>query len=284
MACRPTSRYEGAQYVCEGDYSVEDDAVFINALSAAMPECDSKVRSVTLDDLKTYDRPSCYVYCAQRSCDAATSYMKENKDDLAKLCSSVSYIHGGALEMDQSSLADGKACHAKIADHNMRGGLRDGCLTCDTKDKVNVKMTIQGEEISGTYYQTKPEIPDWYRRSGIVGSLPTQFSCDERYKAPVPHHNGGDKVSLDISGTGLPKDAVLAYWAAEASDEVMSAENAYGAFRNSGIVQCEESICRFHIHQPGRYTEDGKVFKSHIHVTEWEGDRWNLNAKTIDIE
>ncbi|OUU53268.1 MAG: hypothetical protein CBC12_02835 [Candidatus Puniceispirillum sp. TMED52] len=287
MSCRSTSEYEGAQFVCDTDANLDPNGVFLNALTEGMPECDRKERAVTLDDLKEFEEPpKCYVYCAQRSCTAAQKYMEKHAEELGELCDTVSYIHGGALEMDHKDLVDGPVCHKKIIDHNMEQGLQDGCLTCKGDDRVKLKMSMNGDPVDATYLRTSGEIPDWFRRSGIVGTLPTQFSCDERYKAmPTPHDNGGSKrVKVDISNTDLPEDALIAYWAANPSEDVHVAEDAYGTFQNSGIVQCKESICEFPIDHPGRYTSEGKVFKSHIHLTEWKGDRWNLDAKTIDIE
>ena len=280
-----TDEYRGAQSVCERVPDIDDGGVFLNALSESMPECDRKEGAETLDSLKGFETlPKCYVYCAQRSCDAATKYMERHEDDLNTLCSSVSYLHGGALEMDRDRLVDGKVCHKKIVDHNMQDGLQEGCLTCEDKDKVDIEMSIDQVPVKATYLRTSGEIPDWYRRSGIVGSLPTQFSCDDRYKKPLPHDGGGSaSVTVNIAPTGLPKDALIAYWAAEPSDEVRVAEEAYGTFKNSGIVQCQDFVCEFPIDVPGIYTSEGKVYKSHIHLTEWQVDRWNLNAKTIDI-
>ena len=121
----------------------------------------------------------------------------------------------------------------------------------------------------------------------------TQFSCDERYQrasTDVPHTNGGaSSVVLDISKTDLPADALVAYWVAEAppdddGGDVTGAANAYGEFGNSGIVQCADSLCAFTMDRPGRYTAEGKALGRHMHVTEWLGDRWNLDANTISLE
>ena len=290
MSCTPTSEYVGANFVCNADKNLDPNGVFLNALSESMPECDRKERAVSLDDLADHsareERPNCYVYCAQRSCTAAQVYMQAHKADLETHCATVSYLHGGALEMDRSELADGDACHQKIIEHNMRDGLQDGCLTCEKDDRVKLKMSIDGKPVDATYLRTSGEIPDWYRRSGIVGALPTQFSCDERYKSPLELHEnaGSTTVEMDISGTDLKHDAVIAYWAARPSEDVYTAESAYGAFENSGIVQCKDSVCKFALDLPGRYTSEGRVFKRHIHLAEWQGEQWNLNAKTVDIE
>jgi hypothetical protein len=289
MSCRPTADIVGAQYICDRNPTREDEGgVYLNVLGESMPECDRRDGSITLDGLRKLDTPPshCYIYCAQRSCDTAKNYMREHEQELDSLCSSVRYIHGGALEMNREDLVDGDTCHRKIVDHNMKeGGLRDGCLTCGEGDKVGIDVTIDGTPVDATYLKTSEKIPDWYRRAGIVGALPTQFSCDTRYKVPVPHHNGGSNtVEMNISKTGLPADSLLAYWASRSSDRVEVAEKAYAGFENSGIVQCDNSICRFRIDTPGRYTSEGKVYKSHIHLAEWEGDRWNLVAKTVNIE
>lgn len=284
MPCQRTDEHAGAGFVCHG--SMQPGRVFINALAEA-PECTRREDASRLADLSGAEpRPVCYVYCAQRTCDAAQKFMASNADELASKCAAVAYLPGGALEMDPASLIDGQRCHAKIAEHNLKSGLQPGCLTCDAETLAKVGMKIDEETVMATYMPTSDAAPDWYRRAGIVGSLPTQFSCDSRYKGerPTPHANGDSTVSLDISSTDLPKDALLAYWAAKPSTDIVSAERAYGEFTNSGIVQCADSVCDFAISRPARYTADGKVFKRHIHVTEWLGDRWNLKAKTIDIE
>ena len=287
MNCRATS-VRGAEFVCDGIVKDEQGTVFLNALSENMPECDRKRSMSTLDRLDSFKTPPhCRVYCAQRSCDAAKTFLKEHDDALSKKCASVTYLPGGALEMDQHDLVDGVACHRNIVAHNIEDkGLQEGCLTCSGEKRTSIDMTIDGTVVDATYLKTNDEIPEWYRRSGIVGNLPTQFSCDKRYKGtPVVHdHKGSSKVKMDISKTDLPGNSILAYWGAKPSKTVRVAEQAYGTFNNSGIVQCKDSVCEFPIDPPSRYTEEGKVYKSHIHVTEWLGDRWNLNAKTIDIE
>lgn len=287
MSCRASNKYEGADFVCDNALSLGKDGVFINTLHDSMPECDHATRSVTLDELSSKDPVDCYVYCAQRTCDASTNFMKKNKEELSQKCRTVSYVPGGALEMDPASLKDGSLCRANTIRSNLSKGLQDGCLTCKGDERVKVDMTINDVKVNATYLKTSGEVPDWYQRAGISGTLPTQFYTDCRYKtkAPVPHDNGGDMtVKVDISKTNLPKNAVLAYWGAKPSTNVPVAERAYGSFHNSGIVKCEDSVCEFLMQYPGRYTSEGKVFKSHFHVTEWLGDRWNMEAKTIDIE
>ena len=287
MDCRPTDQYEGAQRVCEQASAARPDGVFLNALAESMPECDRNERMTTLEHLEdAASPPDCYVYCAQRSCGAAATFMRAHADELSRKCASVSYLHGGALEMERADLVDGEACHRNVVAHNLSEGLQDGCLTCEAGDRVPLRATIDDVPVDATYLQTRGEIPDWYRRSGIVGALPTQFSCDPRYRSvPVPHHHeGSSRVKVNLSSTPISPNATVAYWAADASDEVLPAERAYGAFKNSGIVQCEKAVCEFRLDRPGRYTSEGKVFKSHLHLTEWMGDRWSLRAKTIDIE
>ena len=99
MSCTPTSEYVGANFVCNADKNLDPNGVFLNALSESMPECDRRERAVSLDDLADHsaraERPNCYVYCAQRSCNAAQVYMQKHKDDLEAHCATVSYLHGG---------------------------------------------------------------------------------------------------------------------------------------------------------------------------------------------
>lgn len=288
MSCRPTNKYDGADAVCSSDVKLGPKEVWINALEDAMPECTRRDGAARLEELVTDDpRAVCYVYCAQRSCDAAKDYLKAHSGELKRKCTSVAYVPGGALEMPSAALVDGETCRAKIVAHNLKAGLQDGCLTCQADQKVPIAVRVDDQPVKATYMPTSATVPDWYHRSGIVGSLPTQFSCDPKYRGdtPTPHQRGGaSRVLLDISKTGLPADALLAYWAARPSADVAVAEDAYGDFGNSGIVQCEDHKCAFSMDPPGRYTSEGKVFKSHLHVTEWLGDRWNLRAKTIDLE
>jgi hypothetical protein len=238
-----------------------------------------------LDDGTTADL--CYVYCAQRSCGKAKAFMAENADALREQCGTVAYLHGGALEMDPADLVGGEACHDGIVEHNQGKGVRPGCLTCTGSEVARVPMRFGGEDVEATLFETD-EVPEWYRRTGVVGALPNHFACDARYKdRPTPHGpSGADaaRVTIDISQTSLPPDALLAYWAAQPSERVVTAERAYGDFLNSGIVQCRESLCDFALRRPGRYTADGEVFKAHVHLTEWQRGRWSLDAKTLDIE
>lgn len=288
MSCRQSDKYDGADVVCPSDVKIGPKEVWINALEDAMPECTRREGASRLQNLDAANpRSVCYVYCAQRSCGAATEFLSKHSDELKRKCASVAYVPGGALEMDSAVLVDGDACHANIVAHNMKEGLQDGCLTCQGDQKVPIPVRLNNKAVKATYMPTSATVPDWYHRSGIVGSLPTQFSCDPKYRGqnPTPHqHGGSSSVLLDISKTGLPSDTLLAYWAAQSSTDIVVAEKAYGSFNNSGIVQCQHHKCAFSMNTPGQYTAEGKVFKRHIHVTEWLGDRWNLRAKTIDFE
>lgn len=259
--------------------------IFLNALSDKLPECDRKEGMSTLSELTHADM--CYVYCAQRSCGAATAYMQENEAELREKCSMITYLHNGALGMERDHLVDGATCHRKITDANLEKGVRSTCLTCDENDGgATLPMTVDGAPVPARLVSTRGEIPDWYRRSGILSSLPTQFSCDDRYRAPPTPHEREDatmQVEVDIGGTDLPSDAVIAYWAAHESDEVYEAAQAYGTFDNSGIARCRQSKCRFALDHPGMYTANGVVYKPHIHFTEWVDGSWNTTAKTIEF-
>lgn len=259
--------------------------VFLNALSEQLPECDRKEKMSTLSELMSADM--CYVYCAQRSCGAATEYMKTNETELREKCSMITYLHNGALGMEKGELVDGTVCHKKITDANLNKGVQSTCLTCDAKDSgTELPMTVNGDAVAARLVTTRGEIPEWYKRTGIVSSLPTQFSCDDRYKFPPVPHESGDatmQVEVDIAGTGLPSDSVIAYWAAHESDEIHEAAHAYGKFDNSGIARCRESKCRFAVDNPGMYTANGFVYKPHIHFTEWVDGGWNTTAKTIEF-
>lgn len=276
-----------------------DDVAFLNVLSESMPECDRKDASSMMnwkeEDTK---KDVCYVYCAQKTCHAAKNFMDAHGKELQQRCETVVYLPEGALGMDPSDLVDGKLCHANIAKHNLSKGVQAGCLTCDEAEGsdpngTSVDVTVDDTPVEATYFETKRQVPEWFQRSGIVGFLPPPFSCDPRYKkTPIPHApsslSSTAKVRMDISKTGLPRDALLGYWAADGGNkdegDILVAEKAYGSFENSGIVQCVDAMCEFDLVPPRRYTTEGKVFKSHFHFTEWLGDRWNLDAKTVDVE
>ena len=283
MSCKRSDSYKGADFVCKKDVDFYD-GVYINALNG-MGECDRKNSMSSLEGLSSFSSPpKCYVYCAQRTCGAAESFMKKNSQALSEGCSSVYYVKGGALEMREEDLVDGKVCHSKIIDHNMKGGVKRGCLTCEEGEGVSIPLTVDGEEVEATYFETKEGVPDWYERNGIDGSLPPHFFNDERYVSPLEHGEGKNRIRMNVRRTGIKKDAKLAYWASNPSDKVEVAENAYGNFENRGIVFCKGYDCDFDLNVPSRYTSEGKVFKKHIHVTDWNGKKWNEKAKTIDIE
>ena len=107
--------------------------------------------------------------------------MQKHKDDLRHTCDGFLFTRRGPGNGSQRS-GDGDVCHQKIVEHNMKNGLQDGCLTCEKDDRVKLKMSIDVEPVDATYLQTTAK-SNWYRRSGIVGALPTQFSCDESYKS-----------------------------------------------------------------------------------------------------
>lgn len=259
-------------------------SVFLNALSDSLPECDRTEGMSTLADRSRADM--CYVYCAQRSCGAATAFMEKHKAELRDKCSMITYLHNGALGMEASDLVDGPTCHRKIVESNLEKGIKGTCLTCDKTDTGHdLPMVANGEAMHGRLVTTRGEVPDWYARSGIVASLPTQFSCDERYYPPRPHRpkKASLQLEIDVSGTDLPGDAIIAYWASHETDTIQEAAKAYGEFDNSGIVQCRNARCHLSLDRPGMYTTNGMVYKPHIHFTEWKGDRWNTTAKTIEF-
>lgn len=282
MSVCSKSYEETADLVCEK----APRSVYLNTLSSNLPECDRKNDMSTLEDGMHADM--CYVYCAQRSCNAAKTFLEEHQTELREKCSMITYLHNGAIEMAQEELVDGPVCHQKIVESNIqKKGVQSTCLTCDAGDDgVFIKATRNGQAISANLVTTKGEVPDWYHRRGIIASLPTQFSCDERYHPPRPHQpsNASSKFQIDISPTDLPPNTTLAYWAAKDSQEVVDASAAYGDFENSGIVNCRDSICNLSLDTPGMYTTEGNVYRPHIHFTEWLGDRWNTTAKTIEFD
>lgn len=260
--------------VCERPpVHVGKDEVFINALHADMPECDRASRSTTLEDLERASH--CYVYCAQRSCGAAKDFMIANADEISEKCDAVTYLHNGALGMNESELVDGATCHANVVAHN--SVQKTGCLNCDARSSVDVGLVVNGETRSGAQYlPARPSSPEWFKRASIWSRHPPQFSRDARYANPPQTHDpsGGARVRLDTTGTGIREDATLAFWASKPDARVREAHDAYDDFTNSGIVQCERRTCEFTVDTPGAYTADGRVFRPHIHVAEWRGDHW----------
>lgn len=268
--------------VCERPPSHVGDAdVFLNALHGALPECDHASHAATLEGLERASH--CYVYCAQRSCDAAKDYLVSRADELEAKCDATTYLHNGALGMHESELVDGAGCHANIVEHN---AVQDtGCLNCDARTTVDVALALDGQErVGAQFLPTRPSAPEWFKRASIWSRLPPQFSRDARYANPPQAHDprGSTTVRLDTTGTGIAEDATLAYWASKPDERVREAHDAYDDFTNSGIVACERRTCGFTVDAPGAYTADGKVFRPHIHVAEWKGDHWG-DAATVTL-
>ena len=212
--------------------------VFINALHSDMPECDRASHAATLDQLETAKASHCYVYCAQRSCNAAVDFMASEADKLEERCDAVTYLHNGALGMSEAELVDGARCHARIVAHNT---VQDsGCLNCDAQKQTAVGLTVDGQTLAGAQYlPARASAPGWFKRASIWSRHPPQFSRDARYTNPPQTHDpsGSVRVSLDTAGTGISEDAVLAFWASKPDEHVREAQDAYDDFTNSGIVQ-----------------------------------------------
>jgi hypothetical protein len=272
------------------------EGAFLNVLESEMPECNRGEgdRMVRLDDGGGREEV-CNVYCAQRSCGAAREYLSAHEGALRDRCGSVRYLHGGALEMDASDLADGRACHAKVVGFNLQnqgGELAGACLTCgDDATPVPAAVRPRGEtcgrEVEATLVRTEGVVPEWYHRTGVLGSLPNHFSCDPRYKgpSPTPHapEDGDSVVEVDVRGTDIAPDATIGYWASRPTEGVSTAPRAYGDFSNRGIARCKQGICSLPLTLPTPYTEKGKVWKPHVHFSEWKGGRWDLTARTLNL-
>lgn len=280
FTCKVTNSYPGIDEVCEGVPSLTPNSFYINALGDSSPECNTNEKSSTLQDLveRGEKADACYLYCAQRSCDAAKEFAERESSSLSSVCDVVRYLPGGALEMKMEDLSDGSKCHAGIIEYNLSKGVKDGCLTCNEK---------RGE---GVVYETGEEPPPWFERAGMYGPLPKQFTCDERYlsETPFPHYPSSfdSSLSVDLKASNLSDggDKLVAYWAAEPSSAVVKAEDAYSSFSNSGIAYCKDSVCDFKFRSPGRYTSEGNVYKSHVHFTLWEGNKWSKKVRTLNLE
>lgn len=82
----------------------------------------------------------------------------------------------------------------------------------------------------------------------------------------------GDSSTLSVPINGLPEDAtVLIYWASDPSDKVSDhPKNAYGQFKNSGIVPIANGSALLRIWCPGRYrvprfSGKDKEIPRHVH-------------------
>jgi hypothetical protein len=270
--------------------------VFVNVLRDTLPECDrvgggertlSPRAVLTRGDGDAPETPrrhgTCYVYCAQRSCGAARTFLHDHAEALASRCSDVVYLRNGALSMVPSSLSDGKRCHDKVRAHSVE--VDAGCLTCGS-ESTPVRVHVNGARVRGsTYRSTSSGTPSWYRRADLWSPMPAQFHRDPKYANPPQPHapEGATDVRLHTSGTDLADDALVAFWAAQPSGEVREAHEAYGKFTNSGITQCDRGVCRMRLKgAPGKYTTEGKVFKPHVHLSEWKGDHWGA-VKTVTL-
>jgi hypothetical protein len=267
-----------ATRVCErGPDRLAPGAVFLNTLHESLPECDRATHAATLDDIDaTAPASHCYVYCAQRSCHAAVGFLAEHEDALRAKCADVTYLRNGALAMREGELADGATCHAKVVAHN--DVQEQGCLNCDARTTSDVDVHVDGARHEGaTFLGTRSAPPDWFRRASIWSRLPPQFSRDPRYAHTPQTHDprGAQHVRLDVTGTGIGDDALLAFWASKPADRTREAREAYGDFANGGIVQCNRKVCEFTLDPPAPYTAEGKVFRPHFHVAEWKGDHWS---------
>lgn len=261
----------------------EPSVVYINALADTMPECDRAKDMTTLESLRHAD--VCNVYCAQKTCGAAKTFMEKHQDELRQKCSMVAYLERGALAMKADDLVDGPKCHSRIAEFNAADGVQSTCLTC-AKESIEIPLVIDKQKMRGKLLTTVDEPPEWFLESGIIPPLPPPFQCDERYKHPLQYHqvDGSSEMQVDIRGTDLPPDATMAYWASQSGDRVLEASRAYGSFANSGIVKCKKGLCTFKIDRPGSYTAEGKVFTPHVHFTTWKDGHWELKARTIEFE
>jgi len=290
--CVAVDTIKGADVMCptnpESHEIVPGKDVFINALAETLPDCDRKNDMATLVDLESQSdkKERCYVYCAKSTCDAAKTFMATHAERLGDACEKVIYLPGGATEMEANDLVGGGKCHASITKSNDDAP----CLTCKTPD-ISVNVEIDGKQTVQSFSETQKEIPEWFRREGIVSRLPPMFTCDARYKAIPPNSPTPfgppkpSRIRMSIHGGPFAPDATLAYWAANPSDDILHAEDAYGKkWANSGIVKCKENVCEFDMHMPGRYTAEGKTYDEHLHLAEWQKDRWSLDTFTVSLD
>ena len=82
--------------------ALQEGDVFINALpqNTACERVDNNQPEGKAD--------RCFVYCAQRTCDAAVNFMIDHEWGLKERCNEVVYLKGGALCMKKEQLEDGE--------------------------------------------------------------------------------------------------------------------------------------------------------------------------------
>ena len=278
-----------------------DRDVFIHALAETMPQCDRKRDLTTIGDLaplQPEEERNCYVYCAQRTCSAAEAFVEDgdNRKTLSEGCKSVFVVEDGSLGMRADELTDGNACHKSILDYNRsrRLGTDEGspahCVGCTTERTAIIPLTIDDVSSKGALVDSKDEIPSWFLSEGIYSALPPHISCSARGSAykplgkdpPVTETRCGSEIVMDTSGSSVPANATIAYWAATPSDVGdREAASAYGDFSNSGIAKCDEHECKMRVSLPSSYAEEGVLYEPHLHFTVWNGDSWDLNVKTV---
>ena len=256
--------------------------VFINALAEQMPECNRIEGTKSLGEVDGKSE-RCFVYCAQHSCDAARTYLTENRTELEQKCGEVVYLSNGALAMDSEDLVNGEVCHRNIIAHNVASTEAKACLTC-TGETKSIPASYEDQDMNARYSATQGGIPDWYLRNGIYSPLPTPFMCDEKFKhPPILHAAKAPLLRVDITNTDVADNAIIAYWAAKTNESVLEAHEAYGDFSNSGITRCSEGICDMNINFPGQYRAEGEVHNPHVHFAVWKGHHWDTNVKTIEF-
>lgn len=288
MACHKVSGHVYDE-ACDVVPNYQDGSVgFFNALSENLPECNRIDHLKDVVDFEPLD--VCFVYCAQKSCDAAEKFMEKHASILREGCNTITYLHSGAVAMNPDELVAGEKCHQKIREHNEAQTVKEAsniCLTCNSSQQgTPIPLTWNGEVLAtAKMVSTKGTVPDWYVASGNYSTLPPQFTCNSKYGNPPKLHQGkgNNTIEIDISQTDLPPNSIIGYWAAKPSKDALPPKDAYADFSNSGIIQCRNNKCRLKLDTPGVYKVDRETFPSHMHFTEWTGRHWNPVGKTIQF-
>ena len=156
------------------------------------------------------------------------------------------------------------------------------CLTCGTESFALDALFSKTNELQ---YSTTEKQAEWWYGKSIWSSLPPQITCNEKYKKGwKPFSPQGDNlltISFDAQDIQLDANGAFAYWAAEPSDTVNPASEAYGSFENSGITSCDQGRCSLKIRTPHSYQVEGTVFDPHVHLVKWDKDHWDTQVHAL---
>ena len=193
-------------------------------------------------------------------------------------------------------------------DKNTISGVSNAvCLTCSDKPKEvhMVKRADQSSEETPIILSKNSghDVPRWYKRAGIYGTLPPVVGRFNPWKRALQVGNmtePNDQVVVplqilrDMDPT-VPRGEPLWFclWAAKrrhfGDTRIDDAEKSYGDFSNMGIAQSDpdSDSVTLRFSTPRLYQVDGTTYPPHIHVTRllpdetWELASWSINVPPI---